>query len=91
MQLTIQARRFFCDTPQCGRRIFTERFPEVLGRYARQTDRTHLSLLELAHCSNAEMANRVARLLGFITSPDTLLRLQRREKFPFFSPRILGG
>ncbi len=27
VQLVIQARRFFCDTPECCRRIFTEPFP----------------------------------------------------------------
>lgn len=90
VQLVIRARRFFCDNSECGRQIFTEPFPEVLGRYARQTDRAQSTLLELAHCSSAELAARVARLLGFITSPDTLLRLQRRENFPYFSPRILG-
>ena len=47
-------------------------------------------MLELTHCSSGEMAARVARLLGFIISPDSLLPLQRLEKFPFFPPRIWG-
>ena len=81
VQLIIQARRFFCDSPECERRIFVEPFPKALGRYARQTQRTRDSLLELAHCSSAEMAARVARLLGFVTSPDSLLWLQRLERF----------
>ena len=76
VQLIIRARRFFCDSPECDRRIFAEPFPKALGRYARQTQRTRDSLLELAHCSSAEMAARVARLLGFVTSPDSLIRLQ---------------
>ena len=40
--------------------------------------------MELAHCSSAEMAARVARvarLLGFVTSPDSLLWLQRLDRF----------
>ena len=90
VQLIIQARRFFCDSPECDRRIFVEPFPKALGRHARQTQRTRDSLLELAHCSTSQLAARVARLLGFVTSPDSLLRLQRREQFPRFSPRILG-
>ena len=90
VQLIIQARRFFCDSPECDRRIFVEPFPKALGRHARQTQRTRDSLLELAHCSTAQLAARVAQLLGFVTSPDSLLRLQRREQFPRFSPRILG-
>ena len=51
VQLIVRARRFFCDSPECGRRIFVEPFPKALGRYARQTQRTRDSLLELAHCS----------------------------------------
>jgi transposase/predicted transcriptional regulator len=73
VQLVIRARRFFCDTAECLRRIFTEPFPNVL-----------------AHCSNAEMAARVARLLGFVVSPDTLIRLQRQEQFPCPQVRVLG-
>ena len=90
VQLIIRARRFFCDSAGCERRIFVEPFPKALGRYARQTRRTHGSLLELSHCSSAELAARVAGLLGFVTSPDSLLRLQRREYFPLVPPRVLG-
>jgi transposase len=36
-------------------------------------------LLEVAHASSAQHAARLARLLGFIVSPDTLIRLQRAE------------
>ena len=90
VQLIIQARRFFCDSPECERRIFVEPFPKALGRYARQTQRNRDSLLELAHCSSAEMAARVARLLGFVASPDSLIRLQRLERFPAVFPRVLG-
>ena len=57
---------------------------------ARQTQRTRDSLLELSHCSSAEMAARVARLLGFATSADSLIRLQRLERFPVIFPRVLG-
>ena len=76
VQLLISARRFFCDTAGCLRRIFTGPFPKVLARYGRRTQRTQHSLLELARCSNAEVAASVARLLGFIIGPDTLIRLQ---------------
>ncbi len=89
-QLIFRARRFFCDNPECERRIFVEPFPKALGHYARQTQRTNDSLLELSHCSSAEMAARVARLLGFVTSPVSLLRLQRLERFPAVFPRVLG-
>jgi len=54
VQLVVHARRFFCDASDCPRRIFTESFPGVLGRYARQTARLCRVLLELAHASGAE-------------------------------------
>ena len=90
VQLVIQARRFFCDLPTCPRRIFTERFPAVLPRYARRTERARRALLELCHSSNGELAAQVAALLGFPISPDTLLRLQRREVIAVPAPRVVG-
>ncbi|MFQ6031033.1 MAG: ISL3 family transposase, partial [Dehalococcoidia bacterium] len=90
VELVVHARKFFWDEPECPRRIFTEQFPEVLASYARQTERVKAVLLELVHASNGEMAGKVAKLLGFITSPDTLIRLQRGESFALPSPRALG-
>jgi transposase len=90
VQLVVHARKFFCDHAQCLRRIFTEPFPGVLGRYARQTQRLRKVLLELAFSSCAEAAARVSKLLGCITSPDTLIRCQRRERITTPMPQVLG-
>jgi transposase len=90
VQLVVHARKFFCDNVQCLRRIFTEPFPGVLAPYARQTQRLSSGLLELVHASNAESAARVGGLLGYVTSPDTLIRLQRQEQFPVLATQILG-
>src|SRR5262249_35414408 len=70
VQLIVQARRCFCDAPTCPRRIFVESFAAVLAPYARQTERCRQALLALAHASRAEMAARVAWLLGYQTSPE---------------------
>ena len=88
--LLVRARKFFCDVPECPRRIFTESFPNALAPYARRSERAKAALLELVHASNGEMAARVAKLLGFVTSPDTLIRLQREESFALPTPRVLG-
>jgi transposase len=90
MQLIVHARRFFCDAPTCLRRIFVEPFPRILARHARQTERLRQILLELTHTSGAEMAARLARWLGYVTSPDPLIRCQRAERITLPSPRILG-
>jgi transposase len=90
VQLVVHARKFFCDNAQCLRRIFTEPFPGVLGRYARQTQRLRKVLLELAFSSCAEAAARVSKLLGYVTSSDTLIRYQRREQRTAPIPQVLG-
>jgi transposase len=90
VQLVVHARKFFCDNAPCLRRIFTEPFPGVLGRYARRTHWLHKVLLELAFSSCAEAAARVSKLLGYITSPDTLIRYQRREQITTLMPQVLG-
>jgi len=90
VQLVIHARRFFCDALTCPRRIFVESFRRVLTRYARQTERLRQVLLELAHACNAETAARLAHWLGYVTSPDTLLRRQRAEPISVPSPRVMG-
>jgi transposase len=90
VQLLVHARRFFCDAPGCPRRIFVEPFPGILAPYGRQTARWRRALLELAHASSAEVAARVAWLLGYRVSPDSLIRRQRAERFVVPSPRVLG-
>lgn len=90
MEVQVEARRFFCDGPGCKRRIFCERFPGILEPYARRTNRALAALLELAHASSAEQAAGIAALYGFRVSPDTLLKLQRRETFLVQSPTVIG-
>lgn len=62
--LTIHARRFWCDTVMCGRRIFCERFDiGVLARYGRRTQRletiVHHLGLALGGRPGAAFANRL--------------------------------
>jgi transposase len=37
--IRLWSRRFFCDTPDCPRRIFTERLPGIAVPHARRTER----------------------------------------------------
>ncbi len=90
VQLWITCRRFFCDSPDCSRQIFAEPFPQALKPYARQTTRLETVLLELAHLGSAEGAARLAKFLGFLTSGDTLIRLERQETFVPLEPRVIG-
>ena len=90
VQLVVHSRKLFCDDQECPQRIFVERFPGVLERYAHQTERFHVALLELSYVASAEAASRVAKTLGYPASPDTLIRRQRREQFIASTPRVLG-
>jgi transposase len=67
-----------------------EPFPRLLARYARQMERLRQALLEPAHASHVETAARLACWLGYMTSPDTLIRRQRPEPIIAPSPRVVG-
>lgn len=71
------------------RRIFVEPFPRGLARYAHPPERLRHVLLKLAYASKAEMTARLAHWLGYLTSPDTLLRRQRAEPIILPAPRVL--
>jgi transposase len=83
VEILVQARRFFCDVGGCRRRVYCERFPGVLEPYSRWTERARKALLEMSHASSAESVARIARMMGFKVSHDSLLRLQGREVFSF--------
>lgn len=73
VRLRVQVRKFFCDEPSCERRIFAERLKEVAKPFARGTDRHRDALEWIAFALGGEAGARLARELGLIVSPDTLL------------------
>ena len=73
VKLEVHARRFFCDEPSCGRRIFCERLPEIAAR-ARKTDRLEQALLAIALELGGRAGARLAEELGIVAARDTLLR-----------------
>lgn len=91
VRLKIRSRRWFCDVPDCPRRIFAERFDGVLARYARRTDSTTELLTTFALQAGGEAGARLAQKAGVPTSPDTLLRLlHTMAEAPVQTPRVLG-
>jgi transposase len=73
VRLRVRVRKFFCDQPSCERKIFAERLDEVAGVYARSTDRQREALEWIAFALGGEAGARLARELGLLVSPDTLL------------------
>lgn len=86
-----RSRKFFCDSPGCPQRIFTERLPAVTWPYGRRTVRLCEVLQCLGMAMGGEKGCRVARRLAIPVSGDTILRTVRRAAFPRRdSPRVLG-
>jgi hypothetical protein len=73
VRLRVRVRKFFCDEPSCERRIFAERLDEVARVHARATDRQREALEWIALALGGEAGARLARELGLLVSPDTLL------------------
>lgn len=89
--LALRIRRFFCQQSGCSRRIFTERLPTVVARYARRTRRLSDTLRLIGFALGGEAGARIAAQLGLQTSPDTLLRtLRRTTDAETITPRVLG-
>jgi transposase len=74
VQLVLHVRKFFCDTPQCPRKIFTERLSAFVHPWARMTTRLTQMLQALGLATCGELGTRLAGRLGMHTSPTTLLR-----------------
>jgi transposase len=91
VRLQLVVRKFFCRTPDCPRRIFTERLPALVAPYARRTTRLAEVLRLLAFALGGEAGGRLVARLRMAVSPATLLRLIRRTVLPArATPRLLG-
>lgn len=88
--VVLEARKFFCDEPGCSRRIFCERFPEVVEAYARRTLRLEEIVTAMGLLVSANLASRLSRLLGFPTSGRTLLRCAHRYEPPQTEAMMIG-
>jgi transposase len=91
LRLLLRVRKFFCVTPTCPRRIFTERLPGVIAPSARTTSRLTALLHAIAFALGGEAGARLARQVGVPASPATLINLIRRATLPVYAPpQILG-
>jgi transposase len=91
VRLRVRVRKFFCDEPSCERRIFAERLEEVAPVHARGTDRRREALEWIAFALGGEAGARLARELGLLVSPDTLLnRIRGALRTDAEEVRVLG-
>jgi transposase len=91
VRLRLHTRRFFCSSPTCSRRIFTERLPKTAARSARRTTRLNEALPSVGLALGGEAGARLAARLGMAVSGDTLLRRIRQLAVADKpTPRVLG-
>src|SRR5438876_6189052 len=74
VQLILHVRKFFCDSVDCARKIFTERLPAFVKPWARVTVRLRQALEAVGIATCGEVGTRLAERLALPTSPTTLLR-----------------
>ncbi len=91
VRLRVRVRKFFCDEPSCERRIFAERLEKVARPFARGTDRQREALEWIAFALGGEAGARLARELGLLVSPDTLLnRIRGASRAAAGNVRVVG-
>lgn len=91
VKLELHTRRFRCENTLCATSIFCERLPSVVAHYARKTLRLNAALELIGFALGGEAGARLARGLGLIVSPDTLLRrLRQAAQKESTAPRIIG-
>lgn len=74
VSLSLEVRKFFCRTPSCPRKIFTERLPELVQPWARMTNRLRSALQALGLATGGEGGAQLAPKLGMRVAPTTVLR-----------------
>ena len=82
VSLSLGVRKFFCRTPTCPRKIFTERLPDLVQPWARMTNRLRAALEALGLVTGGEGGAGLAPKLGMRVAPTTLLRYLRGVSFP---------
>jgi transposase len=80
VRIYLWVRRFFCRAAGCHCRIFTQRLPNVVTPYARQTNRHRKAVLAIGYALGGEAGRRLAAQLGVCSSADTILHVVRQSE-----------
>src|SRR3989442_8788064 len=91
VRLHLQVRRFFCDTPSCGRRTSTERVPTVARPSAHTTTRASQAQCDTGLAQGGAAGARQLARQGLPGSRQTVLRRVRGyQPAPGPAPRVIG-
>ena len=72
--LKLLVRKWICPEASCPRKIFAERFPGLVQRYARMTDRLIKLLQFVGVMTNGADAAQIASAFGVPTTAKTIIR-----------------
>ena len=72
--LKLLVRKWICPEASCSRHIFAERFPELVQRYARLTDRLIKALQSAGVITNGADAALIAESFGVPTTAKNIIR-----------------
>lgn len=91
VRLSLQVRRFFCDTASCGRRTFTERVPTVARPYTHTTTRASQAQCDAGLALGGAAGARQLARQGLPGSRQTVLRRVRGcQPASEPAPRVIG-
>jgi transposase len=91
VQIKITVRRFFCDNPDCPRRIFAERLPTIAPAWSRRTARLAETQREIGSVAGGRGGAHLCKHLACPAGVDLLLDLVRSQPLPGrVTPRVLG-
>jgi len=91
VQLKIVVRRFFCDNPDCPRRIFAERLSTIAPAWSRRTTRLAETQCEIGNIAGGRGGTQLCKHLACPAGVDLLLELVRSQPLPErVTPRVLG-
>jgi transposase len=89
--LSLQVRRFFCDTPSCRRQTFTERVPTVARPYAHTTTRASQAQCDTGLVLGGAAGARQLARQGLPGSRQTVLRrIRAYQPAAPPAPRVIG-
>ena len=91
LALRVQVHRFVCQNPNCMRKIFTERLPELAEPSARRTNRLRDALVTIGWALGGEALAKQCAAHATPVCASTLLSLLRRQGVRAApTPRVLG-
>jgi len=89
--LHLHVRKFYCDRPDCPRRIFTERLPQVTSPHGRISFGLRQFLGQLGREQGGASAARSATLQGMQATARAILRFMHALPLPPITPpQIIG-